>query len=91
MRNFDEIFRKNVPRDNIQSHRKTGFHLLFGRYIFGKITVGVKLTPPSPPSPSPILGLSSKYSQKLLDHTKKSARDALQKEQFKKQQKQLVI
>ena len=39
--------------------------------------------------------LSDKYSQKLLDHAKKSATDVLktallQKEQFKKRQKQLV-
>ena len=36
----------------------------------------------------------SKYSQKFLDHAKQSATDALkllQKERFKKQQKQLVI
>ena len=39
--------------------------------------------------------LSNKYGQKLLDSAKKSATDAkkkqLQKQQFKKQQKQLVI
>ena len=38
--------------------------------------------------------LSNKYSQKLLDSAKKSTIDAikpLQKEQFKNQQKQLVI
>ena len=38
--------------------------------------------------------ISSEYSQKLLDHVKQSAADALklfQKEQFEKQQKQLVI
>ena len=38
--------------------------------------------------------LNSKYGQKLLDSTKKSTTDAinlLQKEQSKKQQKQLVI
>ena len=38
--------------------------------------------------------LSNKYGQKLLDSAKKSTTDAiklLQKEQFKKQQKQLVI
>ena len=40
--------------------------------------------------------LNNKYGQKLLDSTKKSTADAiktasLQKEQFKKQQKQLVI
>ena len=38
--------------------------------------------------------LSNKYSQKLLNNAKKSRADAikmLEKEQFKKQQKQLVI
>ena len=36
--------------------------------------------------------LSGKHSQKLLDHAKQSAIDGLlQKEEFKKQQKQLVI
>ena len=35
--------------------------------------------------------LSSKYSQKLHDHAKQSATGALKTEQFKKQQKQLVI
>ena len=38
--------------------------------------------------------LSSKYGQKLLDSAKKSTTDAIKtalKEQFKKQQKQLVI
>ena len=37
--------------------------------------------------------LSCKYSKKLLDHGKQSARDALKttsKKQFKKQQKKLV-
>ena len=40
------------------------------------------------------LYLSNKYGQKLLDSAKKSTTDArklYQKEQFKKQQKQLVI
>ena len=38
--------------------------------------------------------LSCKYSQKLLDHAKQSATDALKtasKKRFEKQQKQLVI
>ena len=38
--------------------------------------------------------LSNKYSQKLLDSAKKSTTDAIkkhQKEQFNKQQKQLVV
>ena len=35
--------------------------------------------------------VSNKYSQKLLDHEKQSATDALRKNQFKKRRKQLVI
>ena len=37
--------------------------------------------------------LSDKYTQKLFDHAKQSGTDTklIQKEQFKKQQKQLVI
>ena len=51
-RNFREIFGKDVPYDNIKSHKKAGFHPLFGRYIFRKTTGGeggreVKLTPPA--------------------------------------------
>ena len=41
-----------------------------------------------------VINLSNKYGQKLLDSAKKSTTDAIktaQKEQFKKQQKQLVI
>ena len=45
LRNFNEIFRKNVNYDNIKSHKKSEFHPLFRRYIFGKTTGGVKLTP----------------------------------------------
>ena len=32
------IFRKGVTYDNIKRHIKPGFHRLFGRYIFRKIT-----------------------------------------------------
>ena len=39
--------------DNIKSHKKAGFHSLFGTYIFRKTTnVGVR------PLPSAVLGLS---------------------------------
>ena len=34
LRIFNEIFRKDVTYDNIKSHRKTGFHSVFIRYIF---------------------------------------------------------
>ena len=44
-KNFNEIFRKNVTSDYIKSHKTTGLHPLFKRYIFGKTTGrGVKLT-----------------------------------------------
>ena len=33
LRNFNEIFRKNVTRGNIKSHKKTGLHPLFRRNI----------------------------------------------------------
>ena len=49
LRIFNEIFRKDVTYDNIKSHRKTRFHPLFGRYIFGKTSSGSNwptLTPP---------------------------------------------
>ena len=69
LRNFNEIFRKDVNFDNIKSHKKTGFHPLFRRYIFRKTTVGVQLTPlptpPPPPTPA-VLGLRS-LNQKCLN------------------------
>ena len=39
LKNFNEIFRKDVPYDKIKSHKKPGFHPLFRRYIFQKTTV----------------------------------------------------
>ena len=56
---------------------KQGFTFSLEDTFLEKPQWGSNWHPPPPPSPSPILGLSSKYSQKLLDHTKKSARDAL--------------
>ena len=56
LRTFNENLRKDVTYDNIKSHKKSGFHLLFRRYIFRKATermgwrgegVGVKLTLPA--------------------------------------------
>ena len=46
LRNFNAIFRKGTTYGNIKSHKKTGFHPLLRRYIFGKTTM-----PPPPPSP----------------------------------------
>ena len=34
MRNFNEVFRKNVVYDNIKSHKKTGFHPLTRKDLF---------------------------------------------------------
>ena len=38
MGNLNEIFREDVPCDNIKSHKKPGFHPLCRRYIFQKTT-----------------------------------------------------
>ena len=40
MRNFSEIFRKDVTYDNIKSHEKPGLQPLSRRYIFEKNTGG---------------------------------------------------
>ena len=40
MRNFNEIFRKDVTYDNVKSHKKPGLHPVSRRYIFGKATRG---------------------------------------------------
>ena len=55
MRNLHEIFRKDVTYDNIKSHKKTGFHPLFSRYIFGKTTGESQTDPPV------VLGLKCKF------------------------------
>ena len=41
-RNFNEIFRRDVPYD-IKSHKKAGFHPLFRRCIFQKTTAFLRL------------------------------------------------
>ena len=43
-----------MPYDNIKSLKKPGFNPLFRRYIFQKISGGVKLSPPA------VLGLKNK-------------------------------
>ena len=49
MKNFNEIFRKDVTYDSIKSHKKPGLQPLSRRYIFGKTTgVGFNLTLPPP-------------------------------------------
>ena len=40
MRNFNEIFRKEVPYNNIKSHKNPGFYPFFRWYIFQKTKVG---------------------------------------------------
>ena len=44
--NFDDIFRKDVTYENIQSHKKAGLHLLSRKYMFGKTTGGGQIEPP---------------------------------------------
>ena len=38
-KNFNEIFKKDVPNDNMKSYKKPGFHPLSRKYIFRK-TIG---------------------------------------------------
>ena len=64
MRNFNETFRKDVPYDNVKSHKKLGFHPLFRRYIFQKTTVEGQLTPPA------ILGLNCHQYFNFLSYLK---------------------
>ena len=47
MRNFNEIFRKDVTYDNIKSPKKAGLHPISEKHIFGKSTMTVKLTLPA--------------------------------------------
>ena len=44
---FQWKFQTRCALDNIESHKKTGFHPPFRRYIFPKTTGGVKFIPPS--------------------------------------------
>ena len=45
MKNFNEIFRKNVTYDNIKSDLKSWLHLPSKIHNSGKTTGGVKLAP----------------------------------------------
>ena len=47
LRNLNEIFRKDIPYDNIKSHKKAGFHPLCRRHIFQKTTGGDQIDLPS--------------------------------------------
>ena len=64
MRNFNEIFRKNVAYDDIESQKKPWFHPLFRRYIFRKTTGEAKLTPPA------VLGLKHVKNKLKKSHGK---------------------
>ena len=60
LKNLNEIFRKDVTYDNIQSHKKQGFTLFSEDIFLEKPQGGVKLTtprPPSHPTPAAFLGL----------------------------------
>ena len=48
LRNFNEIFMKDVTYNNIISHKKAGIGSRYRKYSFGKTTV-------DPPLPSPSL------------------------------------
>lgn len=43
MMNLNEIFGQKVTYDNLKSHKKLGFELLSGKYIFGKNIGGRRL------------------------------------------------
>ena len=59
MRNFNEVFRKDVTYDNIKSHKKQGFPFSPKKFISEKITVG--LSYPLPPIPPQISITISSY------------------------------
>ena len=48
LRNFNEIFRKDVAKDKIKSHKKARFHPLFKKYIFLEKPQGGLNLKPSP-------------------------------------------
>ena len=43
LRNFINIFRKDVSYDNVKSYKKPGLHPLSRRYIFRKTTEGSRI------------------------------------------------
>ena len=40
LRNYNEIFKKDVTFDNVKNHKKPGLHLFSEKHIFGKTTGG---------------------------------------------------
>ena len=61
LRNFNEIFRKDVPYDNFKSHKKPGFHPIFRRYNFQK-SQGGQIDHRPPPHPTPLAVLRLNYN-----------------------------
>ena len=61
LRNFNEIFMKDVTFTNIISHKKAGLDSRYRKYSFGKTTVD----PPPPPLPA-FLGLKKNKKCNLL-------------------------
>ena len=55
MRNYNEIFRKDVTYDNTKSHEKPGIYHFCEKFILGKTTNEGLNWPP--PLPSTLLGL----------------------------------
>ena len=47
LRNYNDIFREDVPFDNIKSHKKAGLRPLSEDYIFGETTAifGLRISP----------------------------------------------
>ena len=48
LRNFNEIFRKDVNYDNFKSHKKAVLCLLSRRYVFWKTIGGGEINLPQP-------------------------------------------
>ena len=71
LRNFNEIFRKDVTYDNIKSHKKPGFHPLFSRYIYRKTTRGRGERGGQLDLPQPILGLKKGWIIALHSNIRK--------------------
>ena len=58
MRNFNEVFGKDLPYDNIKSHKKAGVYPLFRKYSF-RITTGQGQIDSPPPHPASLLRVNA--------------------------------
>ena len=67
LRTFNEIFRKDVPYDNIKSRQKPEFHLFSEKHVSGNTIAGRDQIDPLPLSPLPpaFLGLMNYLMTKL--------------------------